>query len=261
MRCRIRAGVVVFGHRAICPLYCPNMTAKAVSTEIYVMKLYYAPGACSLSPHIVAREAGIALDFEQVDNREKKTKSGQDFWSINPKGQVPVLEIDNGQRLTEGPVIVQYLADQKPASGLVPAPGTLDRYKVQEWLNFVTSELHKTYGPIFRPTTPDEFKKLSKENLGKRFDWLDKQLAGKQYLMGEKFTVADAYLFTVLRWSPRIEMDLAKWPNIKAFMDRVAARPKVQEALKMEGLMQESKRRRKDGACNAVFSMVGLLSR
>ena len=120
----------------------------------------------------------------------------------------------------------------------MPAPGTLDRYKVQEWLNFVTSELHKTYGPIFRPTTPDEFKKLSKENLSKRFDWLDKQLAGKQYLMGDKFTVADAYLFTVLRWSPRIEMDLAKWPNIKAFMDRVAARPKVHEALKMEGLVQ-----------------------
>jgi glutathione S-transferase len=202
------------------------------------MKLYYSPGACSLSPHIVSREAGIALDLEQVDNREKKTKSGKDFWSVNPKGQVPVLEFDNGQRLTEGPVIVQYLADQKPATGLVPAPGSIDRYRVQEWLNFTTSELHKSYGPIFRPTTPDEYKKISKENLGKRFDWLDKQLAGKQYLMGDKFTVADAYLFTILRWTPRIEVDLGKWPNVKAYVDRVAARPKVQEALKAEGLLQ-----------------------
>ena len=204
------------------------------------MKLYFSPGACSLSPHIVSREAGIPLEYEQVDNREKKTKSGVDFWSINPKGYVPVLEIDNGQRLTEGPAIVQYLADQKPASGLMPAAGTLDRYRVQEWLNFVTSELHKSYGPIFRPTTPDEYKKISKENLGKRFDWLDKQLAGKQYLMGDTFTVADAYLFTVLRWSPRVEIDLAKWPNVKAYVDRVAARPKVQEALKAEGLVASS---------------------
>jgi glutathione S-transferase len=204
--------------------------------ENTVMKLYYASGACSLSPHIVSREAGISLDFEQVDNREKKTKSGKDYWSINPKGQVPVLELDNGERLTEGPVIVQYLAEQKPGSGLLPPPGTIDRYRVQEWLNFVTSELHKTYGPIFRPTTPEEYKKISKENLGKRFDWIDQQLAGKQYLMGDKFTVADAYLFTVLRWSPRIELDVSKWPNIKAYMERVAARPKVQEALKAEGL-------------------------
>ena len=210
--------------------------AKRGPKEVLVMKLYYSPGACSLSPHIVSREAGIPLEYEQVDNREKKTKSGVDFWTINAKGYVPVLEIDNGQRLTEGPAIVQYLADQKPASGLMPAAGTLDRYRVQEWLNFVTSELHKSYGPIFRPTTPDEYKKISKENLGKRFDWLDKQLAGKHYLMGGKFTVADAYLFTVLRWSPRIEIDLAKWPNVKAYVDRVAARPKVQEALKAEGL-------------------------
>jgi glutathione S-transferase len=204
--------------------------------ENTVMKLYYASGACSLSPHIVSREAGISLDFEQVDNREKKTKSGKDYWSINPKGQVPVLELDNGERLTEGPVIVQYLADQKPAAGLLPPPGTIDRYRVQEWLNFVTSELHKTYGPIFRPTTPEEYKKISKETLGKRFDWIDQRLAGKQYLMGDKFTVADAYLFTVLRWSPRIDLDVSKWPNIKAYMERVAARPKVQEALKAEGL-------------------------
>jgi len=202
------------------------------------MKLYFAPGACSLSPHIVLREAGARFELEQVNNAEKKTKSGEDFWKVNPKGQVPVLVLDSGEKLTEGPVIVQYIADHSPASGLAPAAGTMDRYRVQEWLNFTTSELHKTFGPIFRPTTPDEFKKLSKENLGKRFDWLDKQLAGRMYLMGDKFTIADAYLFTVLRWTARIEIDLAKWPNLKAYFDRVAARPKVREAMKAEGLIQ-----------------------
>lgn len=202
------------------------------------MKLYYAPGACSLSPHIVLRESGLPFDLEQVDNKEKKTKSGQNFWDVNPKGQVPVLELDEGGRLTEGPVIVQFLADKKPGSGLAPACGTPERYRLQEWLNFTTSELHKTFGPIFRPTTPEEYKKISKENLGKRFDWLDKQLADRQYLMGDKFTIADAYLFTVLRWSPRIEIDLGRWPNLKAYVDRVAARPKVREALQAEGLVQ-----------------------
>jgi glutathione S-transferase len=204
------------------------------------MKLYFAPGACSLSPHIVLRETGAKFELEQVDNKEKKTKTGKDFWQINPKGQVPVLELDDGSKLTEGPVIIQYIADKNPGAGLVPAAGTMERYRVQEWLNFITSELHKTFGPIFRPTTPDEFKKLSKENLGKRFDWLDKQLTGRQYLMGDKFTVADAYLFTVVRWAPRIEMDLSKWPNLKAFVDRVSARPKVREAMQAEGLIQQA---------------------
>jgi glutathione S-transferase len=185
----------------------------------------------------VLRESGVKFELEQVDNK-KKTKSGRNFWEVNPKGQVPVLELDDGNRLTEGPVIVQYVADQKPDSGLAPRCGTPERYRVQEWLNFTTSELHKTFGPIFRPTTPEEFKKISKENLGKRFDWLDKQLAGKQYLTGDKFTVADAYLFTVLRWSPRIEIDLAKWPNLKSYVDHVAARPKVREAMEAEGLLQ-----------------------
>lgn len=202
------------------------------------MKLYFAPGACSLSPHIVLRESGTQFDLEQVNNQEKKTKSGIDYWTINPKGQVPVLEFDNGERLTEGPVIVQYIADKKPDSGLVPPAGTPERYRVQEWLNFITSELHKTFGPIFRPTTPDAYKTISKENLGKRFDWLNKELAGRQCLMGDKFTVADAYLFTVLRWSSRIDIDLGKWPNLKAYVDRVAARPKVQEAMKAEGLIK-----------------------
>ena len=201
------------------------------------MKLYFAPGACSLSPHIVLRETGVNFDLEQVNNQEKKTKSGTDYWTINAKGQVPVLELDNGERITEGPVIVQYLADQKPSAGLVPAAGTIERYRVQEWLNFVTSELHKSLGPIFRPTTPDAYKTISSENLGKRFDWLNKHFGGgRQYLMGDKFTVADAYLFTVLRWLPRAGMDVATWPNLKAYVERVAARPKVQEALKAEGL-------------------------
>jgi glutathione S-transferase len=202
------------------------------------MKLYFAPGACSLSPHIVLRESGTQFDVEQVNNQEKKTKSGIDYWTINPKGQVPVLELDNGERLTEGPVIVQYIADKNPGAGLIPPAGTPERYRVQEWLNFTTSELHKGFGPIFRPTTPDAYKAISKENLGKRFDWLNKELAGRQYLMGDKFTVADAYLFTVLRWTSRIEIDLGKWPNLKAYVDRVAARPKVQETMKAEGLIK-----------------------
>ena len=202
------------------------------------MKLYFSPGSCSLSPHIVMREAGHAFDLEQVNNQEKKTKSGTDYWAINGKGQVPVLELNNGERLTEGAVIVQYLADQNPAAGLAPPNGTMERVRVQEWLNFIASELHKVYAPIFRPTTPEAYKVLSKENLSKRLEWLNKQLAGRQYLMGDKFTVADAYLFTVLRWSPRIQLDLGPWPNVTAYMSRVAARPKVQEAMKAEGLIQ-----------------------
>ena len=202
------------------------------------MKLYYWPGACSLSPHIVSREAGIDLQLAELDRGERKTADGTVLSSVNPKNQVPVLELDNGQRLTEGPVIVQYLADQKPSSGLVPPPGTMERYRVQEWLNFITSELHKTFGPLFRPTTPEEFKKIAREYLAQRFDWIDKQLAGKQYLMGDTFTVADAYMFTILRWSPRVGIDLSKWPNIEAYLTRVAARPKVKEAMKAEGLLQ-----------------------
>jgi glutathione S-transferase len=190
-----------------------------------------------LSPHIVLREVGLQFELEQVDLKEKKTKSGKDYLGVNPKGQVPALVLDNGELLTEGPVIVQYLADQKPGAGLIPGAGSLERYRIQEWLNFISTELHKTFGPIFRPTTPDAFKALSRENLAKRFDYLNGVLAGRQYLAGDKFTVADAYLFTVLRWSPRVEIDIAKWPNLKAYVDRVAARPKVQEAMKAEGLI------------------------
>ncbi len=203
------------------------------------MKLYFSPGACSLSPHIVLREAGMDFALERVDLQAKKLKeSGADFLAVNPKGQVPVLELDNGERLTEGPAIVQYIADQKPASGLAPANGTMARYHTQEWLNFVTSELHKVFAPLFRPTTPDEFVKITKENLANKFAFLDKHLAGKQYLMGEKFTVPDAYCFTVTGWTKYKEIDLGRWPNLKAYMDRVASRPKVQEAMKAEGLIK-----------------------
>ena len=200
------------------------------------MKLYYSPGACSLSPHIVAREAGLDLLLEKVDLKSKKTADGADFWKVNPKGYVPALQLDDGTVLTEGPAIVQYLADQKPDSGLAPKNGTVERYKLQEWLNFVTSEIHKQFSPLFRPTTPDEYKKIAKENLANRFKWLDQQLAGKDYLLGKQFTVADAYLFTVLRWTVPTKIDLAPYPNVKAYLERVGARPKVKEALKAEGL-------------------------
>ncbi len=200
------------------------------------MKLYFAPGLCSLAPHIVLREADLPFELEQVIYLEKKTKSGADYWGINPKGQVPVLELASGQRLTECAVIVQFIADQKPSSGLIPACGTAERYRAQEWLNFIASELHKSFVPIFRPSTPDEYKRISTESLVKRFDWLDKYLAEQEFLVGVAFTVADAYLFTVLRWCARVDVDIGTWANLRAYMDRVAARPKVQEAMTAEGL-------------------------
>ena len=200
------------------------------------MKLYFSPGACSLSPHIVLREAGAKFDLEQVDLREKKTKKGEDYWQINPKGQVPLLELDDGLRLSEGPAIVQYVADKNPSAGLVPVAGTIERYQVQGWLTHIGTELHKTFGPMFRPTTPDAYKAISKENLAAKYKNIDKHLAGRQYLTGDRFGVADAYLFTVTRWSPRVELDLSPFPNVGAFMERVAARPKVKEALAEEGL-------------------------
>ena len=202
------------------------------------MKLYYSPGACSLSPHIVAREAGIAIDLEKVDLKAKKLANGSDFNAVNPKGYVPMLEIDGRQRLTEGPAIVQYLADQKPESGLAPKAGTMERYRLQEWLNFITSELHKTWGALFNPKIAGDWKQATLDRLGLRLDYLAKQLEGKSYLMGETFTVADAYLFTILNWAGMTGVDLARWPAIKAYHARVAARPKVQETLKAEGLVK-----------------------
>jgi len=188
------------------------------------MKLYFAPGACSLSPHIVLREAGQNPDLVQVDLREKKTKDGADFNKVNPKGQVPVLETDDGIVLTEGPVIVQYVADKAPNSKLAPPAGSKERYQVQEWLNFITSELHKNFGPIFRPNTPDAYKQIARQNIEGRFKWVDQKLAGRQYLMGDQFTVPDAYLFVMTNWAQRVDIPLDPFPNLKAFRERVAER-------------------------------------
>jgi len=202
------------------------------------MKLYYSPGACSLSPHIVAREAGLPVELKKVNVKDKTIDGGGDYWKVNGRGYVPALELDDGHVLTEGPAIVQYLADRKPEAGLAPKAGSTERYQLQEWLNFLTSEIHKGFSPLFKPNTPEEYKKISKENLANRFDWLDKQIAGKDYLMGKTFTVADAYLFVLLNWTKFQSIDLARWPNLSAFQARVGARPKVQEALKAEGLVK-----------------------
>jgi glutathione S-transferase len=201
------------------------------------MKLYYAPGTCSLSPHIVAREAGLPLTLVRVDNKNKKTESGEDYRAINPKGYVPLLELDNGARLSEGPAIVQYLADLAPAARLAPANGTFERYQLQEWLNFITSEVHKQFSPLFDATMPDEAKEKFRNKLASRFDWVAEQLRGRDYLMGS-FTVADAYLFVVLGWTKFTGPDLARWPALQQYVDRIAARPRVQEALKAEGLLK-----------------------
>lgn len=199
------------------------------------MKLYYAPGTCALSPHIVALEAGLPVTLVRVDNKNKTTESGEDYRKINPKGYVPLLELDNGVRLTEGPAIVQYLADQAPAMELAPAAGTLERYQLQEWLNFISSEIHKQFSPLFDAGMPDESKERFRNKLAGRFDWVVEQLQGREYLMG-RFTAADAYLFTVLRWTQYTGPDLARWPLLQEYVARVAARPQVQAALKAEGL-------------------------
>ena len=201
------------------------------------MKLYYSNGACSLSPHIVLRESGLPFDLVRANTKTHLLEDGSDYYAINQKGSVPVLELDNGERLTEGPVIVQYLADLVPAANLAPANGTMARYRLQERLNFVTSELHKSYAPLFRPTTPEEYKVITKEGLMKKYGMVDGWLAGKNYTMGDTFSVADAYLFTVTNWAGAVGLDIAAFKNIAAFMTRVAARPKVQEAMKAERLI------------------------
>jgi glutathione S-transferase len=200
------------------------------------MKLYYAPGACSLSQHINLREAGLPFELERVDLRAKTTEGGGDFLAVNPKGQVPALLLDDGQVLTENPAIAEYVAALRPESGLIPAEG-IGRYRVLEWLSFAGSELHKTFGPLFRPNTPEDYKAVARENFGKKLDVLERHLAqGGPYLTGERFTAADAYAYVVLTWPPRVGMDLGGWPAVQAFVERVAARPKVQEARKAEGL-------------------------
>ncbi len=204
------------------------------------MQLYYSPGACSLASHITLREAGLPVELKKTDTKTKKLEDGSDYFAVNSKGAVPALRLDDGQILTEGPAILQYLADQKPESKLVPKAGTLERYRVLEWLNFITSEVHKGFSPLFNPAADPKVKEYTTQNLEKRFDWINKQLAGKQYLTGDQFTIADAYLFVVTNWSNFVGIDLGRWPALKAFVERVAARPKVQEALAAEGLLKKA---------------------
>ncbi len=202
------------------------------------MKLYYSPGACSLSPHIVLRESGLPFQPVLASTKTHKLADGTDYYTINPKGYVPLLELDDGQRLSEGPAIVQYIADQVPGKKLAPAWGTMERYRLIEWLNFITSELHKGFSPLFNPATPEDYKPLARTRLDQRFAWVDQQLEGRDYLMGDTFTVADAYLFTVASWGRYVGVDIAPLKNLSAYMARVAARPAVQEAMRAEGLLK-----------------------
>ena len=202
------------------------------------MKLYYSPGACSLSPHIALLEAGLPYDLVKVDLRAKKLENGDDYLKVNPKGQVPALALDNGELVTEGPVIVQMIADKASAKNLAPARDSAERYKLLEWLNFITGELHKNFSPLFNPTIPDEVKNFFKDRIMGKFKYTDSQLAGHDYLMGKQFTVADGYLYTMLRWADGNKLDLSGLNNLMAYKDRVAARPKVQEALTKEGLLK-----------------------
>ena len=197
------------------------------------MKLYYTPGACSISPHIALCEAGIAHQIDKVDLRAKKTESGADYLAINPKGYIPALQLDNGEILVEGVAIVQYIADQKPESGLAPKAGTMERYRLQEWLTFISSELHKAFSPLFNAAMPEEGKKIFRDRLAQRWAYVDKQLAGKDYLMGN-FSVADGYLYNMTRWAKRVNLDLSAFPNVTAVAARIEARPKVQEAVQAE---------------------------
>jgi glutathione S-transferase len=202
------------------------------------MKLYYSPGACSLSPHIALLEAGLPFDLVKVDLRAKKLENGDDYLKVNPKGQVPALRLDNGELVTEGPVIVQMIADKAAGKNLAPTRDSAERYKLQEWLNFITTELHKNFGPMFSPVLADDAKAFFKDRVMAKFKYIDGALAGRDYLMGKQFTVADGYLFTMLSWADRMKFDLSALPNLLAYKARVGARPKVQEALSKEGLLK-----------------------
>lgn len=202
------------------------------------MKLYYSTGACSLSPHIVLREAGLPFELVLASTKTHQLADGTDYYTINPKGYVPLLELDNGERLTEGPAIVQYIADQVPAKNLAPANGTMARYRLQEWLTFIGTEIHKTFSPLFNPATTEEARAAAKTRALARLSYVNEQLAGKPYLLGDSFSVADAYLFTVSNWARPTGLDISSLTHLTAFMARVAARPAVQEAMKAEGLLK-----------------------
>lgn len=200
------------------------------------MKLFYLPGACSLAPHIVLCETRTPVTLVKVDRATKQTDEGEDFLNINPKGYVPALQLDDGQVLTEAQVILQYLADQPPGSSLAPQAGTMERYQLQEWLSFISTELHKTIGSFFNTKQTPEWKDVATEILHKRLAWLENQLQGREFVLGDRFTVADAYLVTVLSWTVRVKFDLSPWPAVQAYHTRVAQRPSVQQALREEGL-------------------------
>ena len=202
------------------------------------MKLYYSPGACSLAPHIVAHELGIPLELAKVDTKTKQVEGGGDFNAINPKGYVPALQLDDGQVLTEGPVVSQYLADLKPEAGLAPPNGTLPRYRLQEILGYINSEIHKSYSPLFNPASSDELREDRKQYLHKRYGLIEQRLATQPFIAGESFTVADAYLFTVTNWARAVKLDLSSFPALVAYQQRIAQRPAVQAALKAEGLVK-----------------------
>jgi glutathione S-transferase len=202
------------------------------------MKLYYSPGACSLSPHIVLHESGLPFQTAIASTKTKKLADGTDYTTINPLGYVPLLELDDGQRLREGPAIVQYIADQVPAKKLIPPWGTMERYRAIEWLNFISTELHKGFSPLFNPAMPEEAKALARARLADRLKWVDAQLEGRDYLMGSTFTVPDAYLFVVAGWGKHVGVDISGLPHLGAFMVRMAARPGVQAALRAEGLLK-----------------------
>ena len=202
------------------------------------MKLYFSPGACSLAPHIVLNESGLPFTLVKADLKAHKLEDGSDYYQTTSKGQVPLLEFDNGERLSEGPAITQYIADQVPAKKLAPANGTMERYRVQEWLNFVTSELHKGIGGLFNPAMPEEGKAVIRARATSKLQWVDERLEGKQYLVGDAFTIADAYLFTVTNWTGHTGIDISGMKNLSAFQARMAARPAVQAALKAEGLIK-----------------------
>lgn len=202
------------------------------------MKLYYSPGACSLSPHITLHESGLKFEHVAAPTKTHQLDDGTDYYTINPLGYVPLLELDDGTRIAEGPAIVQYIADQVPEKKLAPANGTLERYKMQSWLTFIGMELHRNFTPLFNAATPPEYKTLTIDKLMSRLKWVDGQLAGKQYLLGDAFSVADPYLFTVTNWSPRVGVDISGFANLAAYRERMAARPAVQAAMKHEGLLK-----------------------
>lgn len=203
------------------------------------MKLYYSPASCAMSPHIVLNEAGLNCELERVDLKTKLTETGKDFNMINERGAVPFLVLDNGETLTEGSAIVQYLADQNPAAGLIPAAGTWERVRVQEWLNYISTEMHKAHIPLFKPEYPEAAKQIALTNIKTAYDYVSKKLGSQPYLLGDTFTVADAYLFTIINWHNFFNLDLSAWPLLLAYQKRVAARPGVQATMKKEGLLDK----------------------